>query len=194
MRLKPLAVKALLQKPGKHGLGDNLWLTVTKPGQGLWSSRHTLQGKQIEMGHGSAALVSYGEACARADAARRLVLDGVNPVAARRAERVAATAQRLTVRAAAEAYIEAHRPSWRNAKHAAQWRASLEAHASQPSATRRSARWTRTPCWPSCGRSGPRSPRPRAACGAGSSWSWTTARRGAGATARTRPAGGATSP
>ena len=129
MRLKPLAVKALLQKPGKHGLGDNLWLTVTKPGQGLWSSRHTLQGKQIEMGHGSAALVSYGEACARADAARRLVLDGVNPVAARRAERVAATAQRLTVRAAAEAYIEAHRPGWRNAKHAAQWRASLEAHA-----------------------------------------------------------------
>jgi hypothetical protein len=107
MRLKPLAAKALLQKPGKHGLGDNLWLTVTKPGQGVWSSRHVIRGKQIEMGHGSAALVSYGEACERADAARRLAREGINPLEARRAERVASAARQVTFREAALSYMEA---------------------------------------------------------------------------------------
>jgi integrase len=59
---------------------------------------------------------------------------GVDPIENRKAERLvrerseAETAER-TFKAAAIALIESKRPGWRNAKHASQWMATLEAHA-----------------------------------------------------------------
>ena len=54
---------------------------------------------------------------------RRLLRDGVDPVAARRQARVS------LFRDIAETAIEAKRDGWRNAKHAAQWTATLSAYA-----------------------------------------------------------------
>jgi hypothetical protein len=58
--------------------------------------------------------------------------DGIDPIEARRARRNQANleaARAMTFRQCATAYIEAHRAGWRNAKHAAQWTATLETYA-----------------------------------------------------------------
>src|SRR6185295_4808981 len=62
----------------------------------------------------------------------RMRLDGIDPIEARRAQRgqrrlEAATA--MTFDRCAAAYIEAHRASWRNAKHQEQWRNTLNSYA-----------------------------------------------------------------
>jgi integrase len=127
-RLRWLEVKSLLAKPGKHGCGDNLWLTVTEPGRGTWSFRATLKGKSLEMGLGGTRDVPYAEACDAADAARKLVKAGINPVEQRRDQKQAEAAQTEdhSFRRAALDYIGAHRAEWRNKQHAWQWSRTLE--------------------------------------------------------------------
>jgi hypothetical protein len=64
--------------------------------------------------------VSLGQGC--------LKLDGVDPLADRSAKRSRAkveAAKAMTLKQCADAYVEAHRCSWKNAKHAAQWDATL---------------------------------------------------------------------
>jgi integrase len=63
---------------------------------------------------------------------RALLRQGVDPISARQTERGAArlaAAGSMTFRACTEAYIEAHRSGWRNAKHAQQWRNTLQTYA-----------------------------------------------------------------
>jgi integrase len=58
--------------------------------------------------------------------------DGVDPIDARKAQKVAAAldaATALTFQQAAEAYIESRRKGWRNPKHASQWSRTLETYA-----------------------------------------------------------------
>jgi integrase len=83
------------------------------------------------MGLGPTHTISLAEARDKAAECRKLRLRGVDPIAARRAERGNAqleAARAMTFRQCAEAYIEAHRPSWKNAKHAAQWPSTLETY------------------------------------------------------------------
>lgn len=128
-RLRWGEVKGLLGKPGKHGCGDNLWLTVPEAGRGTWTFRASIRGKPVEMGLGSTKDVPYAEACDAADAARKLAKGGTNPIEDRRA-RVAAVAEAdaaaTTFRTAAAAYVAAHKAGWRNDKHAWQWTRTLE--------------------------------------------------------------------
>ena len=63
-----------------------------------------------------------------------MLRDGRDPLVERAAERAArlradAEANERTFRAAAMALADSKRSGWRNAKHAAQWMATLEAHA-----------------------------------------------------------------
>ena len=83
----------------------------------------------------SAALhaVTLAQARIRAADARRLLLDGHDPIAARHAARAAArvaSARTMTFDECAEAYIEAHRAGWKNAVHAAQWSSTLKTYVS----------------------------------------------------------------
>ena len=72
---------------------------------------------------------SHAQGCARAGASGRLqLLDGIDPIDARRAERAKAT-QVVTFKAAAEAYNALHEQKWRNAKHRKQFLASLACYA-----------------------------------------------------------------
>ena len=62
----------------------------------------------------------------------RLLREGVDPIDARRTARNAARleeARGLTFKDCAERYIAAHEAGWRNAKHRAQWRSTLETYA-----------------------------------------------------------------
>jgi integrase len=64
--------------------------------------------------------------------ARKLKLKGIDPIEARRSERTARqleAAKAISFKQAADGYIKANRAAWKNAKHAAQWEATLAAYA-----------------------------------------------------------------
>src|SRR5262245_61560791 len=80
------------------------------------------------MGLGSANLVSLAEARAKARDARRLLLDKIDPIEARRAqhcERLLETARGKTFRDCAEGYIASHEAGWRDLRSHKQWVRSL---------------------------------------------------------------------
>jgi integrase len=128
-KLTALKVKALT-KPGRYGDGAGLWLQVRGPDQRSWLFRFTIRGKQQQMGLGSVDVVSLAEAREAANAARKLLHAGVNPLADRRAKEAekAAESAAMTFRAVCTLYIAAHEPSWRNPKHRAQWHSTLETY------------------------------------------------------------------
>lgn len=117
--------------PGMHPDGAGLYLHVAAKGARSWIFRFMLNGRPREMGLGPLHVVSLKEARERAGACRLQLLDGVDPIEARRVERRRAAleaAREMSFRDCAEAYIAAHRPSWKNRKHAAQWGATLAAY------------------------------------------------------------------
>lgn len=88
------------------------------------------------MGLGAYPQVSLAEARELASSARGLKHSGTDPIDAREATAEARKAQQsiggpLTVafRDVASDYIEAHRPGWKNAKHASQWANTLATYA-----------------------------------------------------------------
>ncbi|HEX2528682.1 MAG TPA: integrase arm-type DNA-binding domain-containing protein [Geminicoccus sp.] len=109
--------------PGIYEDGAGLRLVVKSSGARSWVLRYQLHGKRHDLGLGGWPDVSLARAREKAAAARSLKADGVDPLA-ERGRRIA-----LTFRDAAEALIESKRPGWRNAKHAAQWGATLATYA-----------------------------------------------------------------
>jgi hypothetical protein len=113
--------------PGYYADGGGLYLQVTDGGRS-WIFRYQMAGRRRDMGLGPAEVITLAEARDKALAARRLLLDGFDPIETKRAAIVAAkldAATALTFKAAAEKYIAAHNAGWKNAKHAAQWTATL---------------------------------------------------------------------
>ncbi len=130
-RLTALKVMRATGKPGMYADGGGLYLQVT-PGGASWIYRYMLKGCAREMGLGPLALYGLQEARAKALDARRLRHEGVDPIEAKRAARATAwldAAKAMTFKQCAEAHIKAHRAGWRNAKHAAQWEATLATYA-----------------------------------------------------------------
>jgi integrase len=84
------------------------------------------------MGLGPLHALNLADARDAARDRRKLLVGGIDPIDARDervgAERIAA-ARSKSFKDCAEAYIGAHRASWRNDKHAAQWESTLEAYA-----------------------------------------------------------------
>jgi integrase len=130
-RLTALKVARLAGKPGMHADGSGLYLQVTKGGAS-WIYRYMLNGRAREMGLGPLTLFGLQEARAKALDCRRLRHEGIDPIEARRGSRLKARldeAKAMTFKQCAESYIKAHRSGWRNAKHAAQWEATLATYA-----------------------------------------------------------------
>jgi integrase len=130
-KLTPAKVISLT-KTGLYADGLGLYLQVAKGGSKSWVFRYQLAGKPRKMGLGSVNTVSLKLARDRAQAARLKLLDADDPIELRRHERrekLAEQATAMTFKECAELYIAAHRSGWRNVKHAAQWKATLEAYA-----------------------------------------------------------------
>ena len=130
-RLNPLAVMRA-KKPGLHPDGGNLYLQVGPSGSKSWLFRFTLNGRARAMGLGPLADIGLAEARSLAGACRRQLHEGIDPIEARNAQRAAAkldAARSMTFRQCAEACIAARQAGWRNAKHAKQWPATLQAYA-----------------------------------------------------------------
>lgn len=115
-------------KDGSHSDGNGLYLRVRNNGVARsWVFRWKKAGKVRELGLGSAALRSLKEARALAQDLRKAIRDGVDPASLLHPE--AGSESIPAFRDLAGQTIEALRPGWRNAKHAAQWEMTLREYA-----------------------------------------------------------------
>jgi integrase len=114
-----------LKEPGRYSDGQGLMLVVATDGSRKWVLRIQADGRRRDFGLGAATQVSLAEARDAGATIRKQVKAGQDP----RAERRRARETIPTFREAAFELHEEHKPSWKNAKHAAQWLASLEQHA-----------------------------------------------------------------
>lgn len=131
-RLSALQVSKLI-KPGLYGDGGGLTLQITSGGVKSWLFRFMIAGKAHGMGLGPTHTVTLAEARQKALAARKLILDGVNPLTAKKQDQIVAAianAKTMTFDQCAANYISAHRAGWKNAKHADQWTNTLNTYAS----------------------------------------------------------------
>ncbi|MFG1298869.1 integrase arm-type DNA-binding domain-containing protein [Xanthobacter sp. V3C-3] len=129
-----------IKEPGRHADGGGLYLVVDKSGARRWvflfrwkatpTERGT--GKLREMGLGSAISVSLAAAREAAAKVREQIAAGVDPIAASRDAKAAASVP--TFGEVAEAHIAAMAPAWRNSKHLAQWRSTLSLERSEDGA------------------------------------------------------------
>jgi integrase len=112
--------------------GGGLYLRVTPEGTKNWVLRFMIDRRPRWMGLGPLALYGLQEARTKALDARRKRHEGIDPIAARRAERARQrldAAKAVSFKQCAEAYISSHRAGWRNSKHAGQWGATLATYA-----------------------------------------------------------------
>jgi integrase len=137
---KLTAVKvARLKKPGRYGDTAGLYLRVAQYAltngkqahSKNWIFRYERDGAEHWMGLGALRDVSLAQARALARECRLLLVQGLDPIAARKAKRQGvrlAAARAVTFKQCAEKYIADHRPSWRSAIHAEQWPTSLSTY------------------------------------------------------------------
>jgi integrase len=111
-------------KVGKYGDGNNLYLIVSDSGSRKWILRFTWRGRPKEMGLGSATSVSLAEAREKAVDAKRKIAQCLNPIDDRRRD-----AGIPTFGAMADSVLESLSAGFRNAKHRAQWKMTLEIYA-----------------------------------------------------------------
>jgi integrase len=119
---------ARAKQPGLYNDGGNLYLQVESESARSWIFRYA--GRY--MGLGSAFVVSLHEARELAHEYRKLRRQGNDPIEARRAEhaqQLLDAAKAITFTQCAEAYINAHRAGWRDAKHVQQWQNTIATYA-----------------------------------------------------------------
>lgn len=114
------------------GVVPGLALQVTDTGARSWVLRVKVGSKRRDMGLGSYPGVTLALAREKARQAREHVAAGNDPILDRERARSALRAEQarlVTFRQAAEKFIAGRASAWRNAKHGAQWAATLEQYA-----------------------------------------------------------------
>jgi integrase len=126
-RLSAVKVANLKQR-GMYADGGGLYLQVSENGSRSWIFRFKQNGRSRDMGLGSLTAVSLATAREVAADCRRKRSAGLDPIENRKVERLQAqlaAARSMTFDQCRDAFIEAHKSAWRNAKHRAQWTNSL---------------------------------------------------------------------
>jgi integrase len=123
-RLNARAVAASM-KLGRHADGGGLYLSISPNGGRRWVFLFRWHGKPTEIGFGSARDVTLARARELAGQARSNLAEGINPKAARK------QSEGSTFGECADRQIETMRPSWRNDRHAAQWKMTLRDYAAR---------------------------------------------------------------
>ena len=129
------ALKVSREKtPGMYADGGGLYLQVSKGGGKSWIYRFKMKGMIFGryMGLGPVDTISLSDARELAAAARKLVKMGADPIEARNAQqahKLLEAAKGITFKSAADQYIDTHQAGWKNPKHIAQWRSTLETYA-----------------------------------------------------------------
>jgi len=120
---------ARLVESGRYGDGGGLWLQIRGKDNRSWIFRYKIGGKAHWCGLGDLATISLAKARKEARKCRQMILEGVDPIEARKAKRAAAlaeSAEQVPFKDAAERYITAHEKGGRNAKRAAALAESAE--------------------------------------------------------------------
>jgi integrase len=132
MGSKLTARGALTAPVGWHGDGRGLYLQCTAGADGSvcrsWVFRYRAGNRERYMGLGPIADVSLAEAREKAAGARKLRLEGVDPIEARKAQRTASrleAAKAMTFGQCVEGYLQTHEIGWKNEKHRQQWKMTL---------------------------------------------------------------------
>ena len=125
-RLTALEIKAASQT-GWYGDGGGLYLEVDAKAGRRWVLRLTVGGRRRDFGLGPLHKVGLPQARARAAEYRAMAYQGLDPVAAKRARRLAPLVP--TFEQAAKDVHRNRLASWSNDKHAAQWMITLRDHA-----------------------------------------------------------------
>src|SRR4051794_37224264 len=116
-------------KPGRHGDGKGLYLTVSDTGARSWLLRYERNGRERWMGLGGAEVVPLVEAREKGFELRRQIRSGIDPFDARKADAVQARIAALnsiTFAEAARQCVDARSSQWRSAKWAAEWLSTLD--------------------------------------------------------------------
>ena len=113
--------------PGRHPIGETLYLMVWPSGSKSWVQRISIKGERKDIGLGPHPPVSLAQAREKARENRTVVKSGGDPLAAKREEaRIAGTP---TFEQLARQHIAENRHSWKNLKHRAQWESTLQTYA-----------------------------------------------------------------
>ena len=102
--------------------GGGLYLVVGPKGSRSWIFRYRHGDARRRMGLGPFPTIGLADARQRATEARKLLVDGVDPL-------VSKGRSGQTFEAFAEQWLDAVEQQWRNPKHRAQWRSTLKAYA-----------------------------------------------------------------
>jgi len=116
-----------ISKPGRHGDGGGLYLSVSADGRRRWVFLYTWRGKLREAGLGSASKGGVTLKAARDKAAegRAFVKAAVDPIAEWNRPEAEAVP---TFAKMADDYVDAQKGGWRNEKHRAQWTMTLTSY------------------------------------------------------------------
>ena len=123
---KPLGALEVkrLSAPKMHPVGTvpGLMLNIKESGAKSWILRTTIGSRRSDIGLGGYPGISLAGAIEAARSAKLQIQQGMDPVAERRNKR---SVVEWTFERCALAYISGHETSWKNAKHADQWRNTL---------------------------------------------------------------------
>jgi integrase len=135
-KAKPLTALEVgrITAPGMHAVGTvaGLHLLVKPTGARSWILRATVGGKRRDIGLGGFPDVPLADAHRKAREAREAIEKGADPILARAQAKSALRATQaaaITFDRAAELFLDAKGDEWRNAKHRAQWAATLNTYA-----------------------------------------------------------------
>jgi integrase len=124
-KLTQTALRRLIKKSGRHSDGGGLYFRAIGGGKAYFVYRYRHGGKEREVSLGPFPELTLADARAKhADLRKRVLNDKADPLADKRAARTAPTAV-PTFGDVADAYVETHEATWRNAKHRYQWRQTL---------------------------------------------------------------------
>jgi integrase len=127
-KFRSAAEVARLKKPGRYAVGHGVYLQISKWNTRAWVLRYIHNGRAHHMGLGSAEYVTLAEAREKGYAARRMLIDGIDPLMTKRRAKHEARLKHVrerTFQQCAEAYIAAHEASWNSPRSSEQWHSSL---------------------------------------------------------------------
>jgi integrase len=119
------------KRAGMYADGGGLYLRVAEGGSKQWIFRYGVNGRLRDMGIGPVHTLTLTEAREKATAARKLRLDGIDPIEHKNAQRAAqrvAAAKAMTFKQCAEGYIKDNEAKWTNPKHRKEWETTLSTY------------------------------------------------------------------
>lgn len=123
-RLSDRKVGALKVR-GLYADGGGLYVEVTASGSKQWTFIFQWHGKRKQMGLGGVTTLGLADARNAARAARKEVLEGVNPIEARKERAASASGLGVTFGEVADQLIDDLSSGWRNSRSEEQWRMTL---------------------------------------------------------------------